>query len=252
MQRPFVVGLRVAPGAALVIGSLLIQMGISTRGDATTGTAYALDATSTPSPMPLGPAFGQPTATPTLVGQAGISPPAGAPQPPGANLPVGATSATSQQTSDQIAVVAQQVAQVTQDPSLPVDAKAHQITLLASQFNQLVDQWQMQSVATGTQGVPSATATPALSPALQPTPPAVTNPVPPAAVQPTPPVVTNPAAPPAASTPDQLRTQISGVAQQMAQVSQDASIPVDLKTAQLNNLASQFNQLMLQLQQHGG
>ena len=31
MQRSFVVGLRVATGAALVIGFLLIQMAISTR-----------------------------------------------------------------------------------------------------------------------------------------------------------------------------------------------------------------------------
>ncbi len=182
--------------------------------------------------MPLGPAFGQPTATPTLVGQAGISPPVGAPQPPGANLPVGATSATSQQTSDQMAGVAQ----VTQDPSIPVDAKTQQITLLASQFNQLVHQWQNAErrarYASGAERDCHAGAEP--GPAADAA--GSDQPFPLAAVQPTPPVVTNPSAPSAASTPDQLRTQISGVAQQMAQVSQDASIPVDLKTAQLNNL----------------
>ncbi len=128
------------------------------------------------------------------------------------------------------------VAQVTQDPSIPVDAKTQQITLLASQFNQLVHQWQNAErrarYASGAERDCHAGAEP--GPAADAA--GSDQPFPLAAVQPTPPVVTNPSAPSAASTPDQLRTQISGVAQQMAQVSQDASIPVDLKTAQLNNL----------------
>src|SRR6266536_3560289 len=226
MQRPFVVGLRVATGAALVIGFLLIQMAISTRRVATAGTAYAL----TPRRRRVQCRSVRPLANPRPHRRWSVKRVSRrAPQPPGANLPVGATSATSQQTSDQMAGVAQV-------PSIPVDAKTQQITLLASQFNQLVHQWQNAErrarYASGAARDCHAGAEP--GPAADAA--GSDQPFPLAAVQPTPPVVTNPSAPSAASTPDQLRTQISGVAQQMAQVSQDASIPVDLKTAQLNNL----------------
>jgi hypothetical protein len=52
--------------------------------------------------------------------------------------------------------------------------------------------------------------------------------------------------------PDQLRSQLATVSQQMSQVSQDTTLSVEAKSAQLTSLANQFNMLMAQLQQLGG
>jgi hypothetical protein len=38
----------------------------------------------------------------------------------------------------------------------------------------------------------------------------------------------------------------------MAVVSQNSALPADARTAQLNSLSAQFNQLVAQLQQQGG
>jgi hypothetical protein len=53
-------------------------------------------------------------------------------------------------------------------------------------------------------------------------------------------------------TPDQVRAQLASVSQQMSQVSQDTTLSVEVKSAQLTALANQFNVLMAQLQQLGG
>jgi uncharacterized membrane protein YukC len=50
---------------------------------------------------------------------------------------------------------------------------------------------------------------------------------------------------------DQLRAQALSIAQQMNTVSANQSLSSDDRTAQLNTLAAQFNQVMAELQQSG-
>jgi len=69
--------------------------------------------------------------------------------------------------------------------------------------------------------------------------------------------VSTPAIPVATpGTPDssraaQLRTQIAAITQLMGTISQDTTLPAEAKSAQLQDLARQFDQLMQQLQQAG-
>ena len=141
-------------------------------------------------------------------------------------------TAAPAQSVAQIATIAQQVAQTVHDPSLSTDAKVQQVNALATQFNQLVAQWQQQTSL-------------------------ITVPPPPVAgVQATPVPVGMPqtTAPPqtGGTAADQLRAQIGVVTQQMAQVTQDPSLTPEARTAQLKALGTQFDQLMQQLQQLGG
>jgi hypothetical protein len=141
------------------------------------------------------------------------------------SLPTPATTLPSQASADQIASVAGQVAQVAIDPSISVEAKTQQINSLAAQFNQLVLVWQQQTLVTPASGSPVPTPAPALATA-----------------------VGTPGAPDS-SRAAQLRTQIAAVTQLMGAISQDTTLSADAKSAQLQDLARQFDQLMQQLQQ---
>ncbi len=166
----------------------------------------------------------------------------------------------SQSPSDQIASVALQVAQIANDPSMPVDVKTQQINALAAQFNQLVLVWQQQIAAlpagVGTQTTLPPPAPGTLAALATSTPTPVVNANATANATATPPGSTIPGAstsatprPPGSVTPDQIRAQISAVSQLMTTVSNDPTIPSDVKTVRLQDLGNQFNQLILQLQQ---
>ena len=248
MHRSCVVGVRVASSAAAVVGLVVIQFATLTSSYADDGPiVVAVIVTPTTIAAPFGAGFSQtqtqpqltPTviATPTLVGQ----------PPELAGQPAPAVPSALQQASDRIAVVSQQVADAVHDPSLTIDAKVQRINTLASQFNQLVAQWQQQlpqsSAAAGT--IP-AVGTP------QAVPPGLVAPVP---TSPTGPIPGQPVGGPAqtgGTNADQLRAQIAAISQRMTQISQDPTLSSDAKTTQLAALGAQFNQLMMQLQQLGG
>jgi HAMP domain-containing protein len=134
--------------------------------------------------------------------------------------------------------VSQQVAQVANDPTLPVDQKAKQISALAAQFNQLVSVWQQQVMSqtggVGAQTTPVPVSSAAVSPLVG------STPTPAASATP---------GPVGSTTSDELRAQIAAVSQKMATVSNDPTIPADARSVQLQDLGNQFNQLMQQLQQ---
>jgi hypothetical protein len=196
----------------VVVGLLFGQLLTSS----TNGPAYAIDVTPTPAAGLTGP-FVFNTPTPRALAPAALS----AQQTTGTQQTTGA-----QQASDQIAAVSQQVTQAVQDQSLSIEAKVQRITSLADQFNQLVAQWQQQ--------LPQALSAPvtAASPVSTPSP-----------------FSTPTAVPGGATTSAQLHAQIAAISQQMAQVSQDPSLPPDVKTQKLTALSTQFNQLMDELQQ---
>jgi hypothetical protein len=170
-----------------------------------------------------------------------------------------AATSASQSASDQIASLALQVAQVANDPTMPVETKTQQIYTLATQFNQLVAAWQQQlppvtpglgaqttSSPGGLTPILSATPTPGLGASVGGTP------------TPTPssPGSTLPGATPSTTpgalvslTADQIRAQIAAVSQRMTAVSNDATLAPNVKAVQLQDLGNQFNQLVLQLQQ---
>jgi HAMP domain-containing protein len=237
MHRLCVVGVRVASSAAAVAGLVFIQFATLRSSYADNGlVVVAVDVTPTLMTAPVAPGVAQlpptPIATPTLMGQ-----------------PVPSVTSPSQQASDRIAAVSQQVADTANDASLPVETKVERINGLASQFNQLVAQWQQQLSQTSAAAGPlPPLANPQATPPVLVATPAPTVPTGLIPVQ----TVATPFPPPGASTADQLRAQIAAISQQMAQIAQDPSINGDLKTTQLAALGAQFNQLMTQLQQLGG
>jgi hypothetical protein len=202
-------------GSRIIIVGTAVAVGLMSVQllmSSTNAPAYAIDVTPSPRPALTGPfVFSSPT--PIAVAPVDGVPP----QTTGA-----------QQISDQIAAVSQQVTQAVQDQSLSIEDKVQRITSLADQFNQLVAQWQQQ-VAQSLSGPVTAA-----SPVSTPSPFSTPGPVPGTA---------------GATTSDQLRAQIAAISQQMAQVSQDPSLPPDVKTQKLSALSTQFNQLMSQLQQ---
>jgi HAMP domain-containing protein len=159
-------------------------------------------------------------------------------------LPTAPPTPASQASADQIASVAGQVAQVAIDPSISVESKTQQINSLAAQFNQLVLVWQQQTQAPPGVGL-STLPTPA--PGL-----AIPSPsIAPARGASTPVIPVGTPGTPDASRAAQLRTQIAAITQLMGAISQDTTLPADAKSAQLQDLARQFDQLMQQLQQAG-
>jgi hypothetical protein len=262
MRPPSPFGPRIATSLGLAAALLLAEL-VTFEGDYTRpNTVYAAD--STPSPVPTVVLPGQGIPTPTPAGVPGSAAPTlpgqqvGAP-PAGPNLVAAAVPASQlQQVSDQIAATSQQVSQAVQDPTLSVDAKVQRITALAVQFNQLVAQWQ-QLLAQAQPGVAGATA-PACGPACGPQAPAsvagiqASPTLVPASslVAPTPSPSTPAGLAPVGPTADQLRAQLTDIAQQMAQVSADPTLSADAKTTQLGVLGAEFNLLMAQLKQLGG
>jgi hypothetical protein len=239
---------------------MVILAAAGLQSSLSTAAAQQITPTLTPAPTSSPVLPGGIAATPTPVSTAngvlpnGVVPttvlPNGVVSPPPV-APTAAAPSAAQLISDQIGVLAQQVAQVAHDPSLPVESKTQQITSLADQFNKLVGQWQTQAFAPGSQTAASVTSTPTPVGTPAPVAPLVTGTptASPALITGTP----GTAPPPSASTtPDQLRAQLASVSQQMAQVSQDTTLSVDAKTARLTALANQFNLLMSQLQQLGG
>ena len=267
MHRTCVVGPRIAVSAALAFVLLLTQLATSNYGYAKGKTLYAIGATPSPTVTAIGIAD-QRLATPTVV----ASPGAATPTPPAVVRPLVATPVVSnpgeatapvsalQQSSDQISAVSQEVAQAIQDPALSTDAKVQRINSLATQFNQLVAQWQQQlaqyGIPTGAPPAPvcGTECTQQVQPpsvaGVQATPTAASAPHATASLTATP--STNRSSLAGGPTADQLRAMITAVSQQMAQVSQDPSLSAEVRTAQLSTLGAQFNQLMTQLQQLGG
>jgi uncharacterized protein (UPF0147 family) len=168
--------------------------------------------------------------------------------------PSPSSTSASQAVSDQIASVALQVAQVANDPSMPVEMKTQQINALAAQFNQLVLVWQQQLPSPGP-GVGALTTPSALTPILSATPTPIVAASGSATPTPTTPGSTLSTLPGATTAPlgsmtaDQIRAQIAAVSQRMTTVSNDATIPANVKAVQLQDLGNQFNQLLVQLQQ---
>ena len=162
------------------------------------------------------------------------------------------TTLPSQASADQIASVAGQVAQVAIDPSISVESKTQQINSLATQFNQLVLVWQQQTLVTPASGSPVPTPAPGPLTPVPSVAPArgVSTPVTLAAT-PAPALATAVGTPgaPDSSRAAQLRTQIAAVTQLMGAISQDTTLSPDAKSAQLQDLAKQFDQLMQELQQ---
>src|SRR5262245_27892490 len=107
MHHSCVVGVRIASSAAAVVGLVVVQFATSTSSYADNGTVVAVDLTPTPSTAPVVPGLSQlspvPIATPAVDGQT-------APMAP----------SPSQQASDRIAEVSQQVADAVHDPSLAI------------------------------------------------------------------------------------------------------------------------------------
>ncbi|HEY2593136.1 MAG TPA: hypothetical protein VGK33_04480, partial [Chloroflexota bacterium] len=114
--------------------------------------------------------------------------------------------------------MSQQVAQVANDPTMPVDQKAQQINSLVAQFNQLVLVWQQQVLSqtggAGAQTTPVAGSSTTVSPSVG------STPTPAAGATP---------GPVGSMTSDQLRAQIADISQKMATVSNDPTIPADAK-----------------------
>jgi hypothetical protein len=206
-------------------------------------------ATAAAQTMPFAP--GQSTPTPlstgtpmpaAIVTQNALPPPAPGPGQPGV---------------EQIGRVAESVGHVARDTSLGTDAKAQQIMALATQFNQLVAEWQQRS-ASGQSAVAGVQVTQTVSPVpgafVTPAPivPGAAVPITNALVTPTPLPATGALPLTNATGADQLRAQIAVVAQAMNAVSLDASLSPEARVQQLNSLATQFKQLVLQLQQVGG
>jgi hypothetical protein len=169
------------------------------------------------------------------------------------------TPAAAQNDANQIQAIDLQIAQTMQDPTIPADLKTQLLNELAAQFNVLVAAWQRDSAAVATTGVGvtqpagGGAPTPASGTAQAAPPSAATTGA--VVVQPADAVSAAPAAaPPSAAAQDvgQLRTQALSVAQQMNAVNADQSLSGDDRTAQLNALAAQFNQILAQLQRSGG
>jgi HAMP domain-containing protein len=213
------------------------------------GLTPAVQAQSVATPTPVLASNSTPLATPTLA--------------PGV---VATSVTTSPAPSDQIASVALQVAQVANDPTMTVDVKTQQINALALQFNQLVLVWQQQVAAIQTAN-PASTpvlsgSTGAVSPGVGSTPTPfgfgsrIASAVPTTSGTPTPASTT----PGSSATPgllasgnvDQIRGQIAAVSQKMTTVSNDPTLPAAIKAKQLQDLGTQFNQLVQQLRQLGG
>lgn len=153
-----------------------------------------------------------------------------------------ATPRSAQQTRDLIVALGQQVGQVALDASLAQDAKVRQISALAVQVNQLEDQLQRSDCGTACPQPNTGAPDPATS-------------APPASIAQSPANASTPApaVPPAAlATPgvgqDATRSEIAAVAQKVGQVMQDGTLSQDAKAQQINVLATQFNQLVSQLE----
>jgi hypothetical protein len=236
-------GIVLAP--ALVLAFALFALGIGSRS-----ASAQPGATPTPTAVTRNPA--------TVVGPSTVSTD---------SLPLG----SSNPTTAQIASVAERVAQVAADATLPADAKTQQVAALADEFNRLVVQWEAEKArppASPTPGVasppptapaaaippptaPAAAIPPPMSPAAAVAPQATPSGAIPPPTSPGGPIPLDDPSPATAGTADQLRAQIADIADQMGQVSNDTSLPLDQKVARLTTLAAQFDQLVLQLNQQG-
>jgi HAMP domain-containing protein len=173
-------------------------------------------------------------------------PPAPATTPP-ATMPPATLAAppSANQTKDQIVALGQQVGQVSLDSALSQDAKVQQINALAIEVNKLQSQLQRSDCGTACAQSNTGAANPSTA-------------APPASIAQSPANVSTPApaVPPAAlASPvsgEQARADIAAVAQKVGEVMQDGTLSPDARAQQINVLATQFNQLVSQLQQQPG